>query len=594
MKRAAILFALFVTSTLACIEILMVLPDIGGVVTTGGTLTLTGIFVGLNPNFQVVIDGVTACNNAKQLDLSTITCEAPAGLGMGHRITVKDDQNSANYNFNYGYPVITSVSDVPTTGGRVYIEGVNFYNNINYVQPFANGQPCLNPKFEQEHTKISCDAVAGNGTAYIHLFIHNDAVYTTFNYVTVEPRFTVAGFVKNAVNNQILPNVPVSLLGSSNSSTTSDDQGAFKFVNVAAGSWQLTASLNGFSDILKSISVQENIAIGTTADLFMSPIIVDKTVRAVLNWGAYPVDLDSHYYTDTCEVYYAACDKFTSGCRSGLDYFQHKQRCQNSTLDVDKNTSFGPETVTIHDIMGTYFVYWFPNLQNPTNKPEPVDWARSNATVTVYGINLPSTGVQFTPPATLGTSPIWNVFTVNGSQPTQIDQTLSTWTNESFNTEAIAFDVFLFILHPTQFLVQTNDVVVFFDELFVSLGHVSVHAVAMFCNFYSLLKLLWRWTNFVVDRQSSFLLTQIDVRYVRRDYSMHETQEAFKYICVGCGLCRIVSGKTIPHQKQVFATKHYVHNLCLRCSEYWRDHVRMYPSLRSQITSTLGVVSFSV
>ncbi|PRP79438.1 hypothetical protein PROFUN_08199 [Planoprotostelium fungivorum] len=46
-------------------------------------------------------------------------------------------------------------------------------------------------------------------------------------------------------------------------------------------------------------------------------------------------------------------------------------------------------------------------------------------------------------------------------------------------------------------------------------------------------------------------------------------------------------------KKQPFATKHYGPNLRFRRSEYWRDYVRMYPSLRSKITSTLGVVSFS-
>ncbi|PRP82319.1 second mitotic wave missing-like [Planoprotostelium fungivorum] len=149
------------------------------------------------------------------------------------------------------------------------------------------------------------------------------------------PVFTVAGFVKNAVNNQILSNVPVSLLGSSNSSTTSDDR-----------SRQLAASLDGFSDILKTIDVQDDIQVGRTADLSMSPIVVDKTVRAVLEWGVYPIDLDGHYYTDTCEIYSINCDHY-NGCQNGTNYFHHRQRCS---------------------------------------------------------------------------TPFWNVFTVNGSQPTQIDQ----------------------------------------------------------------------------------------------------------------------------------------------------------------------------
>lgn len=129
----------------------------------------------------------------------------------------------------------------------------------------------------------------------------------------------------------------------------------------------------------------------------------------------YPVDLDSHYYTDFCEVYSINCDR-TNTCTNGSWWFFHKQRCQNSTLDLDDTDSIGPETVTIHDVMGTYFVYWFPNPNNPTKLPQPVDWTQSHAEVTVYASNLPSEGIKFNPPASLGTSPIWKVFTINGSQ----------------------------------------------------------------------------------------------------------------------------------------------------------------------------------
>jgi hypothetical protein len=58
------------------------------------------------------------------------------------------------------------------------------------------------------------------------------------------PTFSVGGYVKNALNNQVIPGASVIL--SNGEKTTTDTQGRYSFVNLPVGKYNMNATASGF------------------------------------------------------------------------------------------------------------------------------------------------------------------------------------------------------------------------------------------------------------------------------------------------------------------------------------------------------------
>lgn len=76
----------------------------------------------------------------------------------------------------------------------------------------------------------------------------------------------------------------------------------------------------------------------------ISEKLEEGQIRIVLEWGEYPVDLDSHLIGST-------------SAGNNIHVFFGNKAEDAANLDVDDTTSYGPETITILDINGTYEYY---------------------------------------------------------------------------------------------------------------------------------------------------------------------------------------------------------------------------------------------
>lgn len=159
----------------------------------------------------------------------------------------------------------------------------------------------------------------------------------------------------------------------------------------------------GYSDLVVKCPCN-----GTTYAL--SPVMNNLDgMRIVLNWGAEPLDLDSHTVYPNNHVYFSSM--------SGAD----------AQLDVDDTTSFGPETITIsrkHD--GERYVYAVHNYSDGKN-PESTTLSKSNAKVFVYvGQTLVRT--YYVPTDKAGN--LWTVFAVTEGGEFQDFNTIKGVTSE--------------------------------------------------------------------------------------------------------------------------------------------------------------------
>lgn len=140
-------------------------------------------------------------------------------------------------------------------------------------------------------------------------------------------------------------------------SATTGADGVYTFDGtdiVGHTAYPIKVEATGYTSTSIMVNVSDsNVPAGSSADVFLSPTVSPGEFRFVLRWGAQPRDLDSHLLFSTadggCEVLFSskAC-----GATGGL----------SATLDQDRTTGYGPETISIVDTSVakgdlTHFVY---------------------------------------------------------------------------------------------------------------------------------------------------------------------------------------------------------------------------------------------
>lgn len=153
----------------------------------------------------------------------------------------------------------------------------------------------------------------------------------------------VSGVVVDAEDASLLSGVSVQVcnagFGFSESDTTGDT-GAFELIATQAGTQTLSFTFSGYIKANRTLDVGAN----TTTSLGVVPLsrtLSGDETRMVLTWGQSPGDLDFHTLTPGGEHIY-----FANATGDGI------------SLDVDVQSGFGPETITISTQQaGTYTVY---------------------------------------------------------------------------------------------------------------------------------------------------------------------------------------------------------------------------------------------
>ena len=146
------------------------------------------------------------------------------------------------------------------------------------------------------------------------------------------------GTVVNAINNNPIPKarVDVTVGGHQETAYTGED-GRFQIADVPEGIVGVNISKTGF----ESAKLEHHVGRDGPIRAALSPILVTGQVRIILTWGEQPQDLDAHL--------------FGPGAGASRWHLSYRQaRTANATLDVDAKEGFGPETITLRAVPGTY------------------------------------------------------------------------------------------------------------------------------------------------------------------------------------------------------------------------------------------------
>ncbi|MCL2433688.1 MAG: hypothetical protein FWD16_04120, partial [Clostridia bacterium] len=130
-------------------------------------------------------------------------------------------------------------------------------------------------------------------------------------------------------------------------------------------------------------------------------------LRVVLTWGEIPLDLDSHLVGPSHDG-----EKFHIFFANKNYYRLIDNELQlHANLDVDDVTSYGPETVTIYNLVDGRYEYYVHDYSNRSSTES--DYLRnSQAVVRIYSANNELLRT-FNIPTGGGASTLWHVFSVD-------------------------------------------------------------------------------------------------------------------------------------------------------------------------------------
>lgn len=213
--------------------------------------------------------------------------------------------------------------------------------------------------------------------------------------------YGIAGFtVKNGLNGVALGGVNWQLVrsGSVYRQGVSPANGVVEILELSAGTYQLILSANGFSSSIYTVSAfpnQSNLWGGTT----VIPVLLTGKATIRLTWGENPSDLDSHLFR------YNSSAQLMSHI-----YYPLAARVDTATgnlLDLDDQTSYGPETTTIQSIDPSSVYVYAVHLYRGSGSLTGTSNARVDLSIGGGGatqFNVPTNGI--------GTESWWKVFEI--------------------------------------------------------------------------------------------------------------------------------------------------------------------------------------
>ncbi len=143
---------------------------------------------------------------------------------------------------------------------------------------------------------------------------------------------------------------------------------------LAEGKYTITATANGFVEESFTINVMRGMTIANQ-NLTMSEALEIGEIRIVLEWGSEPSDLDAHLVGTSANGTYVNVN------------FTNKVATENGTmiasLDVDDQSAYGPETITVTDGAKGNYEFFVHNYSGMA-QDDSFSLAESGATVKVY------------------------------------------------------------------------------------------------------------------------------------------------------------------------------------------------------------------
>lgn len=245
--------------------------------------------------------------------------------------------------------------------------------------------------FESEKciVQIACDS---DGNVANNAWNKIEPKYGNNNEEDIETK-AVEGAIVSATTGAGIPSVQVVIRnigehsGEAVIETQTDRKGNYE-AELEPGNYTAEVSCEGYVTEYIDFEV-DKWGESNMSQFVMSEEMKAGEIRIVLEWGEYPYDLDSH---------------LTGTDSNGNDIHVHwRDKIHDAAeLDVDDTSSFGPETITIHDINGEYQYYVY-------DYGETGNISISDATVKVY---LPgkSSPKVFKVPS--GLENTWNVFSI--------------------------------------------------------------------------------------------------------------------------------------------------------------------------------------
>lgn len=258
---------------------------------------------------------------------------------------------------------------------------------------------------------VRCGTVTGNAM----VMVWRSALRDSLRHVMVEVRdpswfadhpdfaagagIDLFGTVINAVNTVGVPGALVmfrrSETGPVIGQTYTDGSGQFA-ITLAEGSYYIKASAPGYINWHSWVNV--NSSSSNEMQIVLSPELTGQFARAVLQWGLNPRDLDSHLTgpTPSGGVFHV--------------FYSHKIENEAAELDVDDTSSYGPETITIFQLIPGTYRYCVHDYTNRYANPS-YGLAQSGANVKVF-LN-DNQELTFNVPNEAGT--VWTVFEIEGA-----------------------------------------------------------------------------------------------------------------------------------------------------------------------------------
>ncbi|ECF6052432.1 hypothetical protein FNN84_14660, partial [Salmonella enterica subsp. salamae] len=186
----------------------------------------------------------------------------------------------------------------------------------------------------------------------------------------VKPTMTLHGKTTNAVTDGIVAGAEIGFYLSSSDtspaySVTSDASGNYS-ISLPQAVYTVKVTAQGFTTLETTLNVS------TVTDLeknfVLSPNLDGKSARIVLTWGDSPKDLDSHLKVPKIG---------DPGSSIEVNYQTKSPSGADATLDVDKTTGYGPETITVNTMHPGVYCY-------VVNRYSPSPTSYSGAEVKLY------------------------------------------------------------------------------------------------------------------------------------------------------------------------------------------------------------------
>lgn len=215
------------------------------------------------------------------------------------------------------------------------------------------------------------------------------------------------GYVQDAVTGKgIRASLKIRARGKKTGDTAAELEsgadGSYKFAG-AQGSYTAEVSSDGYVTEYLDLEITK----GQThmgRNIVLSPKVAEGEIRIVLTWGSAPSDLDAY-----------AAGTSSTGRNFNIN-FRNKNEADIGNLDVDEQSGFGPETITITDT-GAEFTYSVEDYRREGTMPS------SQAVVKVY---LPggAPAKEYRVPS--GEGIVWEVFHYKDGELTQINRLYQT------------------------------------------------------------------------------------------------------------------------------------------------------------------------